>query len=341
MYRAVLFDLDGVLTADKTGSQSTIRSLARHTGLPEETLRAAYYRHNRALLEGRLTHEDIWPALCSEVGREIPLSLLHTAFAETPMDDEVLRIARDMKAAGCLVGLVTDNKVDRVEAILDCHGLRELFDAVSISAAVGSGKGGRAIFDDALRKLEEAAGEAISPAGCIFIDNTQKNLAVPAQMGMATCCFDDEARDAACLRAVLQEPVYSCCGMRCDLCLLYRPNVRKRDERAALCAVFGKVWPGFEPDPAAIICDGCACTAADAALFSPDCAARKCVQERGIPHCGHCPDYPCAVFPAEPAKEELVQAIDVQRRWTWQDEQLMTAYRCRANMDAWRQAHGR
>lgn len=203
MYRAVLFDLDGVLTADKTGSQSTIRSLARHTGLPEETLRVAYYRHNRALLYGGTTHEKVWPDICREVGQPLPFDLLHTAFAETPMDDAVLRIAWDMKAAGYLVGLVTDNKVDRVEAILDCHGLWSLFDAVSISAAVGSGKGDRAIFEDVLRKLEEAAGEEISPAGCIFVDNSPQNLTVPARMGMAVHHFDDERRDAAALRAIL------------------------------------------------------------------------------------------------------------------------------------------
>lgn len=203
MYRAVLFDLDGVLTTDKTGSQSTVRSLARHTGLPEETLRAAYYRHNRALLYGGATHEEVWPDVCAEVGQRLHFDLLHTAFTETPMDGDVLCIAWEMKAAGCLIGLVTDNKVDRVEALLDCHGLRALFDAVSISAAVGSGKQDRAIFDDALRKLSAAAGEEISPAGCIFVDNSPQNLTVPARMGMAVHHFDDERRDAAALRAIL------------------------------------------------------------------------------------------------------------------------------------------
>lgn len=203
VYRAVLFDLDGVLTLDKTGSQSILRSMAKHTELPEETLRTAYYRHNRALLYGRTTHEKAWPDICREVGQPLPFDLLHTAFAETPMDGAVLRIARDMKAAGCLIGLVTDNKVDRVEAILDCHGLRALFDAVSISAAVGSGKGDRAIFDDALRKLSAAAGAEILPAGCIFVDNSPQNLIIPAEMGMAVHHFDDERRDVMALQAVL------------------------------------------------------------------------------------------------------------------------------------------
>lgn len=335
MYRAVLFDLDGVLTTDRTGSESTVKSLSRHTGLPVETLLTAYRRHNREMLCGQLTHADIWPEMCAEVGRAIPFALLHTAFIETPMDGAMLDLARDMKAAGCLIGLVTDNKVDRIDAILDHHDLRGLFDVVTISARVGSGKRERASFDDALAKLNAVAGP-VEARDCIFIDNTAHNLVVPAEIGFATYLFDDAKRDAEALRAALQEPVMSRCGMRCDLCRLYRPNVARRDERPALCAVFRKVWPGFEPDPAAVICDGCCASGTGITLFSPDCVTRRCVQARQLPHCGHCPDYPCPDFPAEPTQAELVQAIDVEQRWTWLEERLMTAYRCRANIAAWK-----
>ena len=150
MYRAVLFDLDGVLTLDKNGSTSTVNSLARHTGLDVEELRTAYLRHNGEMLRGTLTHEDVWAEMCREVGREIPFALLHTAFIETPMDVQMLALARELKAEGRLVALVTDNKTDRIDAILDQHSLRDLFDAVTISAQVGSGKRERASFDDVL-----------------------------------------------------------------------------------------------------------------------------------------------------------------------------------------------
>lgn len=44
---------------------------------------------------------------------------------------------------------------------------------------------------------------------CIFIDNTAKNLIVPAEMGMRTILFDDENRDfelfVRSLNAVLRE----------------------------------------------------------------------------------------------------------------------------------------
>ena len=198
MLRAVLFDLDGVLTTDKTGSVSTVRSLAAHTGLEWNALWQAYTRHNRALLYGKITHEDMWVEMCREVGREIDFALLHTAFVETPIDADMLDLLRSLRAQGVLTGLVTDNKADRIRAILTHHDLYGAFDAISVSAEVGSGKRERAIFDHALAQLP-----GVKPEECAFIDNTAANLVVPGQMGMRTVLFDDERRDADGIRGQL------------------------------------------------------------------------------------------------------------------------------------------
>ena len=197
MPRAVLFDLDGVLTTDPTGSYSTLRSLARHTGLPQNVLKPAYARHNKALLAGRITHADMWAEFCREVGQEIDFKLLHEAFLETPMDWALLHLVEELHRHG-RTALVTDNKADRVAAILEHHHLHELFDVVSISAQVGSGKESPVIFRQTLEKLGCAACE------CLFIDNRLENLLAPQQMGMATFLFDDKRRDVAGLRRLLK-----------------------------------------------------------------------------------------------------------------------------------------
>ena len=137
----------------------------------------------------------------------------------------------------------------------------------------------------------------------------------------------------------MTEPLWSRCGMRCDLCLVYRSNVEKEDRRAEICTAWRKMMPGFDPDPAKVICDGCSCDKADAILFTKGCQARQCVLDRGIPHCGHCSEYPCTIFPAEPSAEELHQAIEVEHRWTWEDESLMRPYDCKRYMDEFRQTN--
>ena len=130
--------------------------------------------------------------------------------------------------------------------------------------------------------------------------------------------------------------LYSKCGMRCDKCLLYRPNVEREDRRADICNVYRKMFPGYNPDPATIICDGCASEKEEIALFEPNCKARKCVMEKGHMHCGYCENYPCDIFPAEPSEEEIIQKIEVEKQWTWEDEKLMEAYQCKKNMEEFR-----
>lgn len=134
--------------------------------------------------------------------------------------------------------------------------------------------------------------------------------------------------------------VYSRCGMRCDLCLIYRPNVAKEDRRPAICAAYRKMFPGYEPDPATIICDGCMNEAEDAVLFDPSCKARPCVKEKGLRLCGDCDEYPCAIFPAEPDEAEVRRKIEVEKQWTWEDEALMAAHACKKHMDEYRKGKG-
>lgn len=130
----------------------------------------------------------------------------------------------------------------------------------------------------------------------------------------------------------MENEIYSKCGMRCDLCLLFRPNVEKDDRREAICNVFRKMFSGFNPDPKRIICDGCTCEREETVLLDPACRARKCVTEKGYLHCGYCDEFPCAIFPAEPTQEELHRKIDIEKQWTWEEEELMKAYSCKANI---------
>ena len=119
--------------------------------------------------------------------------------------------------------------------------------------------------------------------------------------------------------------------MRCDLCLIYRPNVTEKDRRIEICNAWKKIWNGFEPNPNEIICDGGSC-GDRGILFSPECETRKCVLEKGIVHCGYCEKYPCSIFPAEPTEEETFQKIEIEKQWTWEDEKLMKAYACKKNV---------
>jgi len=197
MIRAILFDLDGVLTTDRTGSATTLRALAAQAGITEERLWNAFAPFNDDLLLGRVTHEDIWPDLCRRLGRQLEFHWLIRAFDSTPMNADMLAYAAALKARYA-VGIVTDNKADRVDRLAARHGLARLFDPIVVSADYGSGKDTPAIFRHALVRLGVAADE------CIFIDNTPKNLVAPASIGIHTVHFSDDTGSAGSLSNQLE-----------------------------------------------------------------------------------------------------------------------------------------
>ena len=188
MIKAILFDFDGVLTVDKTGSRSVLNYISKTTGIPFDTLKTEYYKYNERLLNGQLTHKEMWGDFCESLRHDIEYSVLIDSFRHTPLDSEMLDLIKELKA-DYKIGMITDNKCDRINEILSYYKLIDLFDTVSVSAEYKSGKESAYIFTQTSEKL------AITPNGCIFIDNTAKNLIAAKQIGMKTILFDDENRN--------------------------------------------------------------------------------------------------------------------------------------------------
>lgn len=63
-----------------------------------------------------------------------------------------------------------------------------------------------------------------------------------AMSGYQVEVFETPSND--CIEECLNDGKYPIVRvrMRCDLCLVYRPNVEKNDRREEICKVFGKVW---------------------------------------------------------------------------------------------------
>ena len=194
--RAVFFDFDGVLTRDKTGSLTTLRYLGEATGIAYPRLREVFKAHNEALTLGTTTHDAIWPAICEALGCCIDKALLRPAFESTPFNTEMLLLARSLRQR-CRVGIITDNKQDRIDHLRRFASLDAVFDPIVVSAEIGASKAGTLIFEWALQGLGIAPGESV------FIDNSEDNLAAPRRLGMHAIHFDDEANDVGALIAVL------------------------------------------------------------------------------------------------------------------------------------------
>lgn len=190
--KGLFFDFDGVITTDKQGSPTIISYISKETNIPYERVENAYYKHNQDLLYGRITHRDMWEQFCREVGQPIDYQILEKAFMNISLDEKMLDYIKK-KRNDYLIGMITDNKADRINTIVDNTVLKELLDVVIISANVHSRKIEKKIFEEALKESGLKAEE------CVFIDNTAANLVVPSEMGFTTIYFDDEKRDFSSL----------------------------------------------------------------------------------------------------------------------------------------------
>lgn len=198
MIKAVLFDFDGVLTTDKTGSVTTARFLTEQTGLPHEQVKTIFRKHYFGTLRGEATQREVWAAFCAETGASSEPYLLDDAARATPMDAQMLDLARKLHIK-YKTGIVTDNPSERIAVAAEHFALCEIFDTIAVSGDIRSRKNEPMIFEAAFSALGVKAEE------CIFIDNTASNLTVPGRMGVKTILFDDEVRNMNALRNALDE----------------------------------------------------------------------------------------------------------------------------------------
>ncbi|MCR5608891.1 MAG: HAD-IA family hydrolase [Lachnospiraceae bacterium] len=186
--KGLFFDFDGVITTEKNGSPSIVSYISKETNISYEIVENAYYKHNNDLLYGTITHRDMWNQFCIDICQSLDISILEKAFLNVTFDEKMIGYIKE-RHNNYLIGMITDNKADRIDTIVNNSVLKELLDIVIISANVHSRKSERKIFEEALKQSGLKAEE------CVFIDNTASNLVKPSEMGFTTIYFDDEKRD--------------------------------------------------------------------------------------------------------------------------------------------------
>jgi HAD superfamily hydrolase (TIGR01509 family) len=206
LIKAIFFDYDGVLTTDRTGSITTVRFLSKAADIDLNALRQAFAEYNLDLTLGKTTHELIWPSVCGAVGQKIDFTLLQGAFESTPMNIGVFDLAQELRRH-YHVGIITDNKADRIRHLREFQRLDDRFNPIIVSAEIGASKSQPEIFLHALAQL------GIEPNEGIFVDNNLDNLLVPDALGMKTIFHDDEKNDLVALRSNIYNALQDSAGV--------------------------------------------------------------------------------------------------------------------------------
>ena len=183
MIKAVLFDYDGVLTLDKSGSYSICKYISQNADVDYELFSTEYKKYNDDLLLGKVTHEQIWNQLCKNVNTNISIKYLFDSFKNTPMNLKMIELVKKIKKNN-KTALITDNKKDRIDAAKLDFELSKLFDAILVSAEIGSQKNKENIYNKAVKELGVVYDE------CVFIDNQECNLILPNKIGMKTIFYN-------------------------------------------------------------------------------------------------------------------------------------------------------
>jgi len=186
LYRAIFFDLDGVLTTDSKGSYTTCKNIQKHVDLPLDKVLACYSKYGKDLVLGKVKFIDIWEDFCGCLNKNLDIGMLHEAFVNTPKNERMFSLVKKLRQNGYKVGIITDNNLERIEILKKSMRLSRLFDVIVVSAEIGVKKDDPKIFETALNLL------GIEPNEAIFVDNAKDNLIVPKKLGFKTFFYDEQ-----------------------------------------------------------------------------------------------------------------------------------------------------
>ncbi|PIZ95032.1 MAG: haloacid dehalogenase [Candidatus Magasanikbacteria bacterium CG_4_10_14_0_2_um_filter_37_12] len=189
MIKVIFFDFDGVLTTDSAGRVTIFNNFVEQTGLAKEKISECYLKFNDELKSGSIDHKDMWQDFCDCLGNDINIDVLQYVNRHVPLNIKMVELAHQLHDREFVTGIITSNSRDRMADIVDEFGFNNIFDYIITSAVVGEMKDGAKIFEKALEKTNMQAEE------CVFVDNSEKNLVVPKEMGFQTYFFDHEKND--------------------------------------------------------------------------------------------------------------------------------------------------
>jgi putative hydrolase of the HAD superfamily len=201
MYRAIFYDMDGVI---RQWDEAEARAIEREFGLPEGAIPGAAFE--RGLLDravtGRIPDETWRQAARNVIARAYGPDAAPAidAWSERigTIDAEVVALAAAYRKR-LRTGLIT-NATTRLETDLQAHKLDQAFDVVINSARIGFAKPDQRLFKVAAVRI------GYRPEQCIFIDDTPSHVAAARAIGMTGIEFSGAAALRDALAALVGPP---------------------------------------------------------------------------------------------------------------------------------------
>ena len=194
MIKVVLLDMGGVLV--KEAGKEQINLLAEYSGLDFGECKRIRKKYWSLLKVGKITDEEYWlgakdihdleKGLLAELGiSQDKYSFLRKASIELiePFDD-AQEFLEKLSEHFVLI-LLSNNSYDWGENVLQELGFEKYFHSLIFSHNIGYAKPGKEMFEIALKEVTQENNEIL------FIDDKEKNFAIPEEVGIQTHLFKD------------------------------------------------------------------------------------------------------------------------------------------------------
>jgi epoxide hydrolase-like predicted phosphatase len=190
--RALIFDYGNVLDiVDDMQPWLTKRdSLAASLGMSgQELWDYLYYTEPwQKLKRGQMSNDEYWDTLLRPLGvsdRDAQMTFAQKLVeGRDKVHPEMVRLLRELKPHYRLALLSNTHLLDMDVWIVDVQGLKDVFDVVVSSAAVGLAKPEPAIYQLALESL------SVAPDETLFIDDQARNTKAAEELGIPSIVFE-------------------------------------------------------------------------------------------------------------------------------------------------------
>ena len=198
---AVLFDADGVLQHQAVTLHSLLTGVL---SLPPGEIEERYqevWDAEAPMLTGQGDFVETMSGLLEKWGRPGHVDTFVRASKDIRTDEAIVSIIRELRRAGILCCLASNQMKYRARYMSESLGYSSLFDREFYSCDIGHKKPDSAYFLAILAALE------LSPERVLFIDDNETNVAAALDLGMNAAAFQPgpEVEPASLMRRILSE----------------------------------------------------------------------------------------------------------------------------------------
>lgn len=185
--KAVIFDMGGVLLMNRI--EEILQQIAEDLGIDAAEFREYQLGYHDRMIKGQLSVKEFSVMMGKKYGLDIDADAIMDVWKRSyqkvmAVNIGLVEIVLKLKEKGYKTGLIS-NVPDLHANINKDRKLFEVFDVCLLSCEVGMIKPERPIFELAASKL------GLKPEECVFIDDREKYLSLPKEMGFSVIQFKD------------------------------------------------------------------------------------------------------------------------------------------------------